>query len=43
MKYIPYTIWLTITAVMCLTMFPALLCYNMTNWFEIGDKILDSN
>jgi hypothetical protein len=43
MKYIPYSIWLIITGVMCLTVFPAMFVYMETSWFEIGDKILKSN
>jgi hypothetical protein len=42
MKYIPYTIWLVVTAALCLTVLPAILIYNLTEWFEIGDKILES-
>ena len=43
MKYIPYTIWLILSAVMILTMFPAMVCYAFSNWFDLGDKILKSN
>ena len=43
MKYITYLIWLTVTGVMCLTIFPAIFAFNETNWFHIGDKILKSN
>jgi len=43
MKYIPYTIWMILSAVMILTMFPAMVCYAFTNWFDLGDKILKSN
>ena len=42
MKYIPYTIWLIVTGALCLTVFPAILIYQLTEWFEIGDKILES-
>ena len=42
MKYIPYTIWLLVTAALCLTILPAILIYQLTEWFEIGDKILAS-
>ena len=42
MKYIPYTFWLIVTACLCVTVLPAILIYNMTSWFEIGDKILES-
>ena len=42
MKYIPYTIWLVVTAVLCLTVLPAILINALTDWFEIGDKILKS-
>lgn len=42
MKYLPYTIWLLITGVLCVTMFPAIVAYSFTNWFEIGSEILES-
>ena len=43
MKYIPYTIWLILSFVMILTILPALICYEFSDWFDIGDKILESN
>jgi len=43
MKYIPFTIWLIVSAIMCLIVLPAIICYAFTNWFDIGDKILESN
>jgi hypothetical protein len=43
MKYIPYTIWLILSVVMILTMFPAIIAALATNWFDLGDKILKSN
>ena len=43
MKYIPFTIWLLITAPLCLTIFPAILIYQLTGWFELGEKILNSD
>lgn len=42
MKYIPYTIWLITTIPLVITILPAILVYETTSWFEIGDKILDS-
>jgi hypothetical protein len=42
MKYIPYTFWLLVTGALCLLVFPAILIFSMTPWFEIGDKILES-
>lgn len=42
MKYIPYTIWLLVTAVLCLTVLPGILAYGATSWFEIGSEILES-
>jgi len=40
MKYLIYIIWMLLTLIMCLTMFPALFA-KKTGWFEIGDKILE--
>ena len=42
MKYIPFTIWLLITGLMVLTIMPAVIAYQQTTWFELGEKILNS-
>ena len=42
MKYIPFIIWLLVTSVLVIFVFPGIFIYATTTWFEIGDKILKS-
>lgn len=42
MKYIPYTLWLLVTSVLVIFVLPGIIIYSETDWFKIGDKILQS-
>jgi hypothetical protein len=42
MRYSAFIIWLILSAIMCILIFPAMIA-NVCGWFELGDKIKGGN